>query len=145
MAYNSTTDNLLSNIVTNTDSAAQGDFPNLVGMIVASTGATFLIKTPQDFAASAAYVYEGSDIPIKDIVVFELVNATNGKHTANIDTLAVSLVKKAATDFLAITGGSRAWIKIRKIEVNYLMTAAVAIPASSTVTYKLTAEIYNEG
>ena len=144
MAYNSTTDNLLSNIVTNTDSAAQGDFPSLCGMIISSTGSNFLIKTPQDFAASSAYVYQG-DVPVKDIVVFELVNASSGKHTTDIDTLAVGLVKKAATDFLAITGGSRAWIKIRKIEVNYLMTAAVTIPANSTVTYKLTAEIYNEG
>lgn len=144
MAFNSTSDNLLHNIVLNTDNLDKGDFPSLCGLIVASTGANFLIKTQAEFAASGASVFQG-DVPVQDIVVFEDVNVGNGKLTSDIDTLAVSLVQEAATDYLAKTGGSRAWIKIRKIELTHLYTGAATIPASSTATYKLTAEIYTEG
>lgn len=143
MAFNSTSDNLLNNIVNNTDLLDKGDFPNLCGLIVASTGANFLIKTQADFAASTAYIFQG-DVPVQDIVVFEDVNVTNGKLTSDIDTLAVSLVQEAAADYLAKTGGSRAWVKIRKIELTHLYTGGAIVPTNSTATYKLTAEIYNE-
>ena len=146
MAFNSTSDNLLNNIVLNTDNLNnldKGDFPSLVGLIVASTGSNFLIKTQADFIASGAYVFEG-DVPVQDIVVFEDVNVSSGKLTSDIDTLAVSLVQEAATDYLGKTGGSRAWIKIKKIELTHLYTGATVIPTNSTATYKLTAEVYNQ-
>ena len=145
MAYNSTTDNLLSNIVTNTDFIAQGDFPSLCGMIISSTGSNFLIKTPQEFAAAGASVYTGANgVSMKEIVGFLLVGVTDGKFSTNIDDALLTLITTTATDYLSITGGSRAFFIIKKVEVEYLMTAAVVPPANSSARYKLTAEIYNQ-
>jgi hypothetical protein len=145
MAYNSTTDNLLSNIVTNTSTLDQGDFPSLCGMIIESTGLTFVIKTPQQFAAAGASVYTGANgVSMKEIVGFLLVGVTDGKFSTNIDDALLTLITTTATDYLSITGGSRAFFIIKKVEVEYLMTAAVVPPANSSARYKLTAEVYNQ-
>ena len=144
MAFNSTSDNLLNNIVLNTDNLDKGDFPSLCGLIVASTGANFLIKTRAEFAASGAYVFQGSNIPVNEIVQFDSVNVSNGKHTSDIDAMIENLITGAAGDYLAAAGGSRAWFKIRKVEVTYSFTGAVTTPTSSVANYKLVAEVYNE-
>jgi hypothetical protein len=144
MAYNSTSDNLLHNIVLNTDNLDRGDFPSLVGMIVASTGANFQIKTQADFIASKAYVFEGSNIPITEIVQFDSVNVTNGKHTSDLDNMIEDLITGAAGRYLTDTEGARAWFRIRKVEVTYSFTGSTVTPTNSVANYKLVAEVYNE-
>jgi hypothetical protein len=144
MAYNSTSDNLLNNVVENTNNLDKGDFPSLVGMIVASTGANFQRKTQADFIASKAYVFEGSNIPIAEIVQFDSVNVVSGKHFSYIDTMIEDLVVGAAGKYLTDTGGARAWFRIKKVEVTYSFTGSTTTPASSVANYKLVAEVYNE-
>jgi hypothetical protein len=144
MAYNSTSDNLLHNIVLNTDNLDRGDFPSLVGMIVTSTGAAATIKTQADLTASGAYVFQGSNIPVNEIVQFDSVNVSNGKHTSDIDSILENLITAAAVNYLAASGGSRAWFRIKKVEVNYSYTGATNTPIASAANYKLVAEVYNE-
>jgi hypothetical protein len=144
MPYNSTSDNLLHNIVLNTDNLDRGDFPSLVGMIVASDGSNFQIKTQAELIAAKAYIFQGSNIPVNEIVRFDSVNVVNGKHTSDIDSIIETLIKTAAVNYLAAAGGSRAWFKIRKVEVTYSFTGSTTTPTSSVANYKLVAEVYNE-
>lgn len=144
MAFNSTSDNLLNNVVVNTNNLDKGDFPSLVGLIVASTGDTFTVKTQADFIASGAYVFQGSNIPVNEIVQFDSVNVVAGKHTSDIDAMIENLITGAAGNYLTDTGGNRAWFRIRKVEVNYSFTGAVVTPTNSVANYKLVAEVYNE-
>jgi len=144
MPYNSTSDNLLHNIVLNTDNLDKGDFPSLVGMIIASDGSNFLARTQADLIESGAYIYEGTYISMPEIVQIYPVTVANGNHLSDIDTIIDALIRSAAGKYLIITSGGRAWFKIKKVEFNYLYTGATAAPTSSTATYKLTAEVYNE-
>lgn len=152
MAYNSTTDNLLSNIVTNTNTLDQGDFTSLCGMIISSTGSTgqsFIIRTPQELAAvrasGSALIYEGTNISVPEIVMFRLAPVVSGSYASDLDDMLYKLITEGADSYLAVTGGSKAWIKIKKVELNYLIGTTLSITGSNTTAaYKLTAEIFNE-
>lgn len=148
MAFYSSTDNLLNNVVLNTNSLDKGDFPSLVGLIISSNGNSMTVQTEEDLFIAKAYVFQGGNIPVNEIVQFDSVNVANGKYTSNIDAMIENLIVGAASKYLNDstygTGGSAAWFRIRKVEVTYSFTGAVTTPTSSVANYKLVAEVYNQ-
>lgn len=144
MAFNSTSDNLLSNIVDNTNSLDKGDFPSVVNTLVKCDGAGNVdLKSIEQFKLSGATVFQGTYFPIKEWVYYtKETTITDGKHLVDLENSLQTFIDNMAFDYLAISGGVAAWIVIKKIESIYFVSPTAGDNATSTI--KITADIYNE-
>lgn len=147
MAFNSTSDNLLHNIVLNTDNLDKGDFPSIVGQVFRSTGSVLQKSSEVTFRATNTYIYEDTYLPIQEMCDLLAVPVTSGEHVVDITSTVThfeDMMNNIATKYLALTGGSIAWMRVKKFECNYTVTASGTIPATTYAVYKLIVEIYNQ-
>lgn len=147
MQFYSSTDNLLNNISSNTYGLDKGDFPSIVGLMFRGTGGLLAKASEETFRAAKTYVYEDTFLPIQEMCDILAVVVSSGKHVVDITSTTVyfeDMMKNIAGKYLGLTGGSLAWMRIKKFECNYTVTASGTIPATTYAVYKLIVEIYNQ-
>lgn len=148
MQFYSSTDNLLNNISNNTYSLDKGDFPSLVGLVFRHTGASINALQASDeeaLRAAKAYIWQDTYFSLQEMCTFIAVPATNGSHVIDLsgDNFK-QLLYNIAGKYLLLTGGGTAWMKIKKFECNYTVTASGSLPAATYAVYKMIVDIYNQ-
>lgn len=147
MQFYASTDNLLNNISSNTYGLDKGDFPSIVGLMFRGTGGLLVKASEETFRAAKTYVYEDTYLPIQEMCDLLAVSVTSGEHVVDITsgvTHFEDMMKNIAGKYLNLTGGSIAWMRVKKFECNYTVTASASIPATTYAVYKLIVEIYNQ-
>jgi hypothetical protein len=148
MQFYSSTDNLLNNISNNTYNLDKGDFPSLVGLVFRHSGASINALEASDeegLRAANAYIWQDTYFSLQEMCTFLAVPATNGVHVIDLSGENFKqLLYNITGKYLLITGGSAAWMRIKKFECNYTVTASGTIPATTHVIYKMIVDIYNQ-
>ena len=147
MAFNSTSDNLLNNIVLNSNNLDKGDFPSLVGLVFRATSVAVQKSSEAEFRAAPTYVYDDTFFPIQEMCDLLAIPVTAGNHVVDLTSVATyfeSMMVDISAKYLSLTGGSRSWMKIKKFECNYTVTASGTLPATTYAVYKMIVDIYNE-
>jgi hypothetical protein len=145
MQFYSSTDNLLNNISNNTYNLDKGDFPSLVGLVFRSNGSVLQRRSEEEFSAVKTYVYEDTFIPIQEMCDILAVLVSAGEHVVDLTTTAgkfEDMMTNIAVKYINESGTSLAWMKIKKFECNYTITASGTLPATTYAVYKLIVDIY---
>jgi hypothetical protein len=138
MAYNSTTDNLLSEILNKTAQGGDGAFPSWNGRTWVGSGVSF----SEINSGNILKVYSGLKYNFIEEMVYMFPSAleyTNAVFYPSADDINASIIGTVLTnisaEYLGFAPGSTSIIQIRKIDFELLYNPA-------TVKYKVLYKIY---
>jgi hypothetical protein len=142
MAYNSTTDNLLSEILNSTNKGGDGAFPSWNGRTWVGSGSTF----SEIYSGDILKVYSGLKYNFIEEMVYmfpSTLEYTNAVFYPSIDDINGSTLSPILGDisgeYLGHAPGSTSIIQIRKIDFELLYTPA---SANYKVLYKIYANLW---
>lgn len=119
MAYYTTTESLLNDILISSNKNSNGDFPSWEGKFLYGAGTSFSSATPAIIGTSGAQKYAGIE-EVVHIMPAALEYATTESYTslADLSDSAVGgILQDISAAYLALTGGTTTYFQFRKVEL----------------------------
>lgn len=119
MAYYTTTESLLNDILISSNKNSNGDFPSWEGKFLYGAGTSFNGATPAIIGTNGAQKYSGVE-EVVYIMPANLEYATTASYTSLVDlsdSAVGPMLQDISAAYLSLTGGGTAYFQFRKVEL----------------------------